>query len=186
MNWNALPRPVVLVPRVAWQRWALIAAAVAAVLGASTSTALAAGHQNGVVLALIVALAVVAVIYPYTNAGLVTEAVVVLQWLAAVDHTTTPWTMCVASCLFVFHVVVALTALTPVTAALDGAILRRWARRSGVIVLATIGVWGIVVAMAARRAPGSAALTVIAFVTLTGLLLLARAHGAASSADQAP
>ena len=72
------------------------------------------------------------------------EAVVVVQWLASTHDATTAWASLVALCLFVFRIVIALMALTPVTATVGRSILLRWSRRSGWIVVATIGAWALV------------------------------------------
>jgi hypothetical protein len=162
-----------------------MALAVIAGVAASTCTGLAAGHQIGVVLTLIVGLAIGSAILPNSHTATAAEAVVVLQWLVSTRDATTAWAMLMALCLFVFHIVVALMALTPVTATIDRSILLRWSRRSGWIVVATIGTWALVFAMAERRAPGSAALTVVGFVTLTGLILMTRTYSAASDQDRA-
>jgi hypothetical protein len=46
--------------------------------------------------------------------------------------------------------------------------------RSGFVVIATVAAWLLVVAMNGRQAAGSVALTFVSFVTLTGLVLVAR------------
>ena len=76
--------------------------------------------------------------------------------------------------LFVFHSVIALMAVTPINAHIRGSLLRRWLRRSGYVVAATVGVWAIVFVMDQRRATGSAVLTVVGFATLTVLILTMR------------
>ncbi len=163
---------------VSGQRWLFIAVSLGCVAGASTITTLVAGSQPNVAIALMVGLAVIAVIMPDSHAAFVVEIAVVWQWLAATDDATTPWVIPFAVLLFVFHCVVALMAVTPITAHVHGALLRRWFRRSGYVVAATIGVWAIVFVMDQRRAPGSAALTVVGFVTLTVLILLMRSASA--------
>jgi hypothetical protein len=108
---------------------------------------------------------------------------VVLQWLAIADDTTSAWSMLLALCLFVFHSAVALMALTPISATIDRSIVLQWARRSGLIVIVTIAMWSLVLVMNERRAAGSAALTAIGFITLTGVMLVTRAHSAPSDQD---
>ena len=174
MNWQPMHRRVLLVPRVPWQRWSLMAVAVLAAIGASTSTALASGRQTGIVLAVIVVLAIISVLLPDSHIATAVEAVVVLQWLTTVDDATTAWVIPIAMCLFVFHLAITLTALTPIAAAVDRPTLLRWSRRSLWIVVATIGMWALVAGMAEREARGSVALTVVGFVTLTVLILMTR------------
>ena len=162
---------LVLIPG---QRWLFIGVSLGCVVGASTITAQVAGSQPGVAIALMVALAIVAVIRPDAHGALVVEVVVVWHWLAAIDDVTTPWVIPFAVLLFVFHSVIALMAVTPLTSHVHGELLLRWMRRSGAVVAATIGAWAIVVVMDQRRAPGSAALTVLGFTTLTVLIVVMR------------
>lgn len=166
---------LVLIPG---QRWLFIAVSLGCVAGASTITALVAGSQPGVAIALMVTLATVAVIRPDSHAALVVEFAVVWQWLAAVDDVTTPWMIPFAILLFVFHCAIALMAVTPLAGHIHGNLLMRWARRGGLVVAATIGVWAVVVVMDQRRAPGSATLTVLGFTTLTVLILVMRDRSA--------
>ncbi len=163
---------------VSGQRWLFVALSLGCVAGASTITALVTGSPSDVGTALMVGLAVVAVIRPDSHGALVVEVAVVWQWLAAHDDVTTPWVMPFAVLLFVFHSAVALMAVTPIAAHVDGLLLLRWLRRCGAVVAATVGVWTIVVVMEQRRAPGSAALTVAGFMTLTVLILVMRSRSA--------
>jgi hypothetical protein len=179
MNTTRLERIVHRLRRVSRQRWGLIAVSVVAAAAASSSTALAAGHQTTVVSALIVGLAIASVISPDTHVPMAVEVIVVWQWFASTDDPTNAWAIPMASCLFVFHIAIALMAVTPVTANLDRSILLRWSRRSGYVVVATIGMWALVVALHERRASGSGALTLAGFVALTGLIAATRALSAA-------
>ena len=172
---------LVLIPA---QRWLLIALSLGCVTGASTITALVAGSQPGVAIVMMVALATVAVIRPDSHSALVAEGVVVWHWLAAIDDVTTPWVIPFAILLFVFHIAVALMAVTPLTGHIHSALLLRWIRRSGPVVAATVGVWVIVVVMDQRRAPGNEALTVLGFTTLTVLILVTRERSARPRHDQ--
>ena len=180
MNSSRLERMAHRLGRVSRQRWGLIAASLIAAAAASTSTALAAGHQTSVVFALIVGLAIATVMSPDTHAATAVEVIVVWQWLASTDDPTNAWAIPIALCLFVFHTAIALMALTPVTANVDRSILLRWSRRSGYAVAATIGMWALVIVLHERRASGSGALTLAGFVTLAGLIVVTRAHSATS------
>jgi hypothetical protein len=160
-----------------------MAIGLVAATAASTSTAFAAGHPAGIFLAVIVVLTLISVLLPDSHVATAVEAILVLQWLASVHDATTAWAIPIALCLFVFHVVIALLALTPVTATVGRAILVRWSRRSSWIVVATIGMWALVAAMAEREAPGNVTLTVVGFITLTVLIVLTRNERAASEHD---
>ena len=172
---------LVLIPA---QRWLFVAVSLCCVAGTSTITAMVAGSQPGVAIALMVTLATTAVIRPDSHGALVVEIAVVWQWLAAVDDVTTPWAIPFAVLLFVFHSAIALMAVTPLTGHIHGGLLLRWLRRGGFVVAATIGAWAIVVIMDQRQAPGNAALTVLGFTTLTVLILLMRERSALPREDR--
>jgi len=184
MNWKQLQRPILPMPSVSGQRWALIAVAVITAIAASTCTALAASHPAGVALALVGMLAVASVSWPDSHAATAVEAFVVVQWLTTTDDTTTAWTIPVALCLFVFHVVIALMALTPISTTVARSILLRWSRRCGWVGVATVGMWALVSVMAEQRARGSAVLTAVGFIALAGLILFSRPNDGRDSTRQ--
>jgi hypothetical protein len=160
---------------VSGQRWLFIAVSLCCVAGASTITALASGTQTGVVVAVMVALAIVAVVRPDSHAALGVEAAMVWQWLATTDDPTTPWAIPFAVLLLLFHTLIALMAVTPINVRVPASLLVRWAWRGCFVAVATVGVWAIVVVMDQRRAPGSVALTALGFVTLAALIVVTRA-----------
>ena len=102
----------------------------------------------------------------------------VWHWFAATDDRLTPWAVPMGLCLFVFHVGIALMSVAPMRAIIDRTVIRRWSVRSGYVVVATVAVWLLVVVLDGRQAAGSVALTAVAFVTLTGLVLAARVRSA--------
>ena len=128
MNWSQLQRPILCVPRVSLQRWVLTALALTAAVGATTFTSLAADHRSGVVLVLVIALALASVVNPDTHVATGTVVLVLWQWFVTTDDTTTPWTVPVAACLFVFHALVALMAVTPIGATVP--VSPRWVVKS--------------------------------------------------------
>ncbi|TFH14365.1 MAG: hypothetical protein E4H05_09575, partial [Acidimicrobiales bacterium] len=89
------------------QRWMFVAIAVSSVVAASTTTAVVGGGQTPIVLALLIGLAIAAAIRPDSHTALLVETIVVWQWFAGVDDTTSPGVLAVATCLFVFHAVIA-------------------------------------------------------------------------------
>ena len=169
---------------VSGQRWLLVAVSTGCVTAASVITSLVAGSPPDVTIVLMVGLAVAAVVRPDSHSALVVIVAVVWQWLAAVDDVMTPWVIPFAVLLFVFHCAIALMAVTPSAAHVDGMLLARWMRRGSSVVAATAGAWAIVFFMDLRRAPGSAALTIAGFVTLTDLVLVLRERTAAPGHDQ--
>jgi hypothetical protein len=174
MTWSPVDRVTVLVPRVSAQRCVLIAIAVLAATAASASTVLAAAQPNGIVMVIVVVLAIPGAMFPDTFTATAVEIVVVLQWWASTGGGTTAWSIVTALCLFVFHAVIALMALTSFTASVARSILVRWARRSAWVVLATVAMWLLVRGMAERRAGGNPSLTVVGFLTLAALVMSSR------------
>jgi hypothetical protein len=160
---------------VSTQRWMFIALSLCCVAGASTVTALASGTQTGVAVALMLALAGVAVVRPDSHAALGVEVAMVWQWLATTDDATSRWTVPFAVLLLAFHTLIALMAVTPITASVPVSLLGRWVWRCGFVAATAVGVWAIVVIMDQRRAAGSVALTALGFVTLAALIVVTRA-----------
>jgi len=156
------------------QRWGLIATTVAAAAVASILTGVVAGQVNWVVLTLVVGTALAAAARPDFHTGLLVEMILIWHWLAGTDDPLTPLAMPMALCMFVFHTGVALMSVAPMRAIIDRTVVQRWSMRSGFVVIATVAAWLLVVAMNGRQASGSVALTFVAFVTLTGLVLVAR------------
>ena len=160
------------------QRWGLIAVTVAAAVAASSFTGVVAGNVDAFVLTLVFATAVVAALRPDLHTALLVETIVVWHWFAATDDRLTPWAVPMGVCLFVFHVGIALTSVVPMRAIFDRTVIWRWSVRSGYVVVATVAVWLLVIVLDGRQAAGSAALTTVGFVTLTGLVLAARVRSA--------
>jgi hypothetical protein len=170
---------------VSWQRWALIATAVLTAVAASTICAVEAGHQTGVVVVLVALLALAAASIPDSHTALAVQGLVVWQWLASTDDLTSAWVIALALCLFAFHTLIALMAVTPISAVVDRSILVRWSARSGYVAVATIGMWVLAVVLEERRAPGDASVTFVGLVALILLVVAARIYGAPSRQDPA-
>ena len=156
------------------QRWVFVATAVSSVVAASTTTAVVGGGQTPIVLVLLIGLAIAAAVRPDSHTALLVETVVVWQWVAGVDDTTSPGAVAVATCLFVFHAVIALMAVTPSSAVVDRLLVRRWVLRAVGVVVATLAMWLIVAVMAQRDGPGSVALALIALLALGALIVATR------------
>ncbi len=178
MNAGQFQRWIDQLAMVSAQRWAFAALAVVSAAGAFTTAAVVGGEEVGFVLVLLVGLAIAAVIHPDSHTALVVEVVVVWQWLAGTDDVTNPAVVAVASGLFVFHVLIALMAVTPSSAVVDRVLVRRWLRRSGWVLIAIGAMWLVVVVMVDRRAPGNAFLTVLAMVVLAAFALSIRSFSA--------
>ena len=77
-------------------------------------------------------------------------------------------------------------AVTPISAVVDRSILVRWWRRSGYVVVATIGMWVLAFVMDERRAPGNSALTLLGVLTLTALVVMALLRSTTADQSSAP
>ena len=156
------------------QRWMFVAIAMSSVVAASTTTAVVGGGQTPIVLALLIGLAIAAVMRPESHTALLVETIVVWQWIVGVDDTTSPGALAVATCLFVFHAVIALMAVTPSPAVVDRLLVRRWVLRAVGVGVATLAMWLIVAVMAQPDGPGSVTLTSIALLVLGALVVATR------------
>jgi hypothetical protein len=174
MTTSDLQRWIDRLAQISPQRWLLMALSLVCVAGASSITAWADGSRPGVVLVLLLALAAVAVVRPDSHAGLVVVIAMVWQWLASIDEVTTPWAIPFGALLFVFHCTIALMAVTPIGAHVDGVLLARWSRRILAVGAATVGMWFIVLVTDQRRAPGSTALSVAGFLIFAVLIAVMR------------
>lgn len=150
------------------QRWWLGGGAVVAVLVAALTITVGASSLQGGILAVCVttALAIAAVAGAGSHYGSVTIAAVGVTWLAIIDDPATPRSMAVATCLYVFHALLALMAATRHTSPIDVRILARWAARSVGVLGATVAVWVVVVVFDGRTWSGSATLTSFALVII--------------------
>ncbi|MET0911216.1 MAG: hypothetical protein ABWZ99_17260 [Ilumatobacteraceae bacterium] len=161
---------------VSWQRWTFVAVTVLAATAASMICAFEAGHSIGVVVVLVAVLAVAAASSPDSHTALAVVGIVVWQWLASTDDVTSASAIPVALCLFAFHTVIALMAVTPISAVVDRSILLKWAERCGYVAVGTIAMWVLAFVMHERRAPGNALLTFVGFVALILLVVAARVY----------
>lgn len=158
------------------QRWVLGALAVASVVAASLLAGIGVASARGltIFLATLIVAAIVAMAGSGTHIGSVVVALVALQWVAYVDDVTSARAVGVATCLYLFHALLALTATTRHTAAIDARILRRWALRSVVVIAATVAVWALVVVFDRRQTTGSETLTFAGLFVIVATLFAIR------------
>jgi hypothetical protein len=171
-----LERRLASLTRVAPQRWILGLSSVIAALVATLVAGSSGGGQSLLVSSVVVAFAVGSAIRPSTHTAIGVVAVVTWQWLSTNDDALSPLAVVVASALFAFHALIALMAVLPTTAAIDRAAARRWAQRSALVVGATLAMWGAVLLMDQRQAPGSVPLTFVGFLTVAVLVTALRLH----------
>jgi len=183
MNTGAVTDAIGRIWAASGQRWALIVLAVLAIVGASMSTGRVAGHVRVEMVVLVAVLAVLAVVVPDSHAATAAIAVVAIQWFLEADDVASAWSLVAATGLVVFHLAVALMAVTPVHAVVCAAVLTRWARRGAVVLVATVVVWGGVASLDGRSVPGGVALVLAALVALTVVVVAASVR---STADPGP
>ncbi|WP_040495607.1 hypothetical protein [Ilumatobacter nonamiensis] len=174
MNDGRLQRWLDQIALTSWQRWALIAVAIASAAGASTTSALAAGHQTAGFLVLIISTACLATVRADEHTALITEVLIVWQWIATVDDVSTAWSLLAAMFLFVFHSTIAMMAVTPIGAVVGRDVARLWLVRAAVVMVATVAMWIIVVVLDQGSLPGNPLLTAAGLAVLAGLIVLAR------------
>lgn len=157
-------------------RWALGAVAVLAVVAANVviDSATPTGFGRGSIV--ISLLAVVAAVQAASHTAIAVVAIVVLHWTGSIEDVTDVRAPIVGVCLAVFHTTLALMAVTPHSAPVPAALVRRWAQRLGVVAVATFVTWLLVLALASRDAPGNAVLTVSALVLLLAGVLAVHAR----------
>jgi hypothetical protein len=112
--------------------------------------------------------AVLTTVVPDTHAGSAALVVFGWVWLVHVDATTSAWLLLAAPALGLFHTSTAFIAGTPAHATLGRVAFERWATRFGLIVAATVAIWGLVVWLDRLDAHPAIALTVVALVLLCG------------------
>lgn len=165
------------------QRWAFGISAVVAAVGALLVTLIGSDDGFGWFAGLTVALAATAAIQAGSHTAVVVVALVVVQWMSATDDVTTPRSLVAAVCLLVFHSLLALMAVTPHSATVDAAVVRRWAQRAGAVALATAAVWALALVLERRDAPANPHLTLLALVA-AGVGVVALLRGSVDDADR--
>ncbi len=162
-------------------RWVLMLLAVVPLVVASAGIARATPYPDTWVVYFVAVIAVVVAVEPSEQLGLVLMSIVLFQWLTLDVSVTSPWTIALGLGLHVFHTSVALMAVTPHTASLHRDIVIRWLGRSVVVVVATVGVWFLVVALERRAIPGNVALSVTSFGVLAAAVVAFRFRSLPSS-----
>lgn len=171
MNDGQLQRWLDSLSQVSAQRWGLISFAVLVAVGAPMATMLATGESSQEIMVIVALLALASVVHPDSYTGFLVGIVVVWQWIVVVDDVTSAWVVVLAISLFVFHTLLALMAVVPASAHVDGQLILRWLRRCGLVSAATAAMWLVVAVADTRQPTSSEALTAIGFVVLAGLVV---------------
>lgn len=114
-------------------------------LGALATTRAAVDRHLLVLDVIVIGLALVCTTIPDSHTGLLVTAVIVANWLASVDDTTTPWAIGAAASLTVFHVSMAASSVAPLAATWTPAMRRRWMRRLLAVCAMALPTWVLVV-----------------------------------------
>jgi hypothetical protein len=122
----------------------------------------------------VVALTLYCVVVPDSHVGLLLVVVVGIGWLAAVDDTTSPWSLFTALALLLFHLALAAASIAGSAAVWSPALRRRWSRRVGVLALACAATWLVVRAVNAYDLASSSALLAAALLLLAAAALWVR------------
>ncbi|WP_223164059.1 hypothetical protein [Nocardioides mesophilus] len=137
------------------QRLLRLAAAAAVLLFPAVTTA-AGGGVHLVVSGALVAVGVVGVLLPDSNAPLAWMLLAVGLWALAVPETLSAWTLLAAADLLVVHVACAAASYGPPPLALPAGLLREWGGRMAVMLAVTALVWLAARFGAALDLPGNA------------------------------
>ena len=129
------------------------------------------------VLVVVVALGLLCVAAPDSHAVLLTLAFLAWRWLADVADPRTPWVVPAALAVLVLHTAAAASAGVPGSAVLDPLIRQRWLRRTAVVALATVGVWGVTEAAGTLQPAPSAVATLAAVALVASVAEILRRSG---------
>ncbi|MFN8024400.1 MAG: hypothetical protein U0Q03_22925 [Acidimicrobiales bacterium] len=142
---------------------------VGVVIGAAItlgSTMMAIGAAQPIAIVLVTVLALGGALSTDGHVVLLTTVVLAVNWLTAVDDTTTPWVVPAAIGLLVLHAAAAALTVAPPAARLDPVTSRRWLRRTAVVALAAPATWLATVAFEDWSTTGAAAVLVAALVAV--------------------
>ena len=148
------------------QQWMLRAVALLMPLGALLAAAGANQRWWPAGFFIVGVIAVAAAIRPDGHAALVVVIAIVWHWLATVDGTGGVWLLGAALCLLGYHGVIAISASLPIGGELPRATIGRWLARTAIVGVATTIVWGFVVLLDRRDAPGNGLLTGLALAVI--------------------
>jgi hypothetical protein len=158
------------------QRWLLAVIAVLSPVIACIVIGAATDFTPTAVAVIVGLLAIASAVRPDTHIAVFVIVVVVVFWLARIDDVTTPWALIVAVALFAYHAVISLMSTAPSSAVFDHATVRTWLRRSFLVVVGTVAVWGLVLALDQGRRPGNGLLSLAALAALMIAIVLVRAR----------
>jgi hypothetical protein len=160
---------------------------VAATVGACALTLAASPSPLWIAAAILVGLSVWVALHPSSRLAFVLVLGLAGQWLVTVPvpRTTGAWlpTVATAVLVLVVHLSTSLAAALPPQAPLPALTVRRWVRRTALVVAACCPVWAISFAVSRTSEPGQGTFT---YAALAGTALLALAVWQASREQRHP
>ncbi len=162
----------------------LVHAAAGVASLALMALAYVAGSPSPAVVVVVLVLTVGALWRPDWPGGLALLTIQTLHWLAVVpapdDAGSWLLLLLAATLVLVVHTALALAAALPPAAVVPSGLARRWLARSGAVLGVVAVMWGVAALSSLGSAPGNAALTVAALLSVSGVGLtiyrLASAH----------
>jgi hypothetical protein len=152
------------------QQRALRAAVVVGTVAVLVAVAAAGGGFHPLLDLFALLAAVVVAVLPESHAGVALLLTLGLYWVVLVPEQLGVWLLVAAAGLGLVHLCATLAAYGPAGHHVDAALLRTWARRAGVALVATLAVWlltralGVLDLPASRLALGAALLVLLGWV----------------------
>jgi len=176
MNATTLQRRLDDVLATSAQHWLLRAMTIIAPVAALLAAGVAGGRWLPFWTIVVVGLAAASAMRPDAHTALLVTIIVGSLWPVTVDDLDTPWLAGAAVCLFAFHALTALLASLPTGGSFPATILVREGGRVGVVAVATVAMWGLVVALDRRDAAGNALLTGLGLLVVAAAAALLRSR----------
>ena len=132
-------------------------------------TAGAVGGFNGFLGVLLVLTAIAAAAFPDSTAPLILILVMTGSWFLEVDPFSLPWSIVLALCILVVHVASARAAALVPGTAYDRGTTMLWLRQTGLVAVATVGVWVVSVRLGESPGGSSVAVSAVAVVAIAAL-----------------
>jgi type IV secretory pathway VirB2 component (pilin) len=130
--------------------------------------------RSSATILLVSLLTLVCVLRPDSNLGLGLIVTMALYWAVTVTNPRTAWVAPAALCLLLVHTSLAASTTSPVDRPTN-ATRDRWTRRTGVVGIVTVAVWGATYLFGRFSSPRSVLLSALGFVIVCVIALGLRA-----------
>lgn len=162
--------------RLSMHQWMLRVLVVVGPLLTLSATMAARGAFQPIALLVIGTMAVGCALAPDSHLGLLVVLLASLNWLQTVNDETTPWLLPATGGLLVLHTAMAAATIAPPAASWPHDLVFRWARRVGVVMVATVVAWLVALGVAEVSLDGHALVLIIAMLSVAGLIWWARSR----------